>query len=214
MRAYSRRMQCHLADHPLRNSIRLQLKSHPLLAGLDEAAHAELLEGLVIEEGHRGERLMEQGSCELRHYFILEGLLKRVVTSAEGREMTLNFASEGDMETCYEARHSQAGCGFAIVCAKRALVASLPMDAWCGFIDRHPAAQQAFQARLLQLGAAIVDHAVALLLLDAPSRVHRFSFRHPELVQRLPQKDVASHLNLSPETLCRLTRRHRPAIAP
>jgi CRP-like cAMP-binding protein len=213
MRAYSRRMQCHLADHPLRNSIRLQLKSHPLLAGLDEAAHAELLEGLVIEEGQRGERLMEQGSCELRHYFILEGLLKRVVTSAEGREMTLNFASEGDMETCYEARHQQAGCGFAIVCARRALVASLSMDAWCGFIDRHPAAQQAFQERLLRLGAAIVDHAVALLLLDAPSRVNRFSFRHPELVERLPQKDVASHLNLSPETLCRLTRRHRPAVA-
>jgi CRP-like cAMP-binding protein len=205
-------MQCTLADHPLRNTIRLQLKTHPLLAGLDAAAHAELLERLVIEEGHRGERLLEQGSRELRHYFILEGLLKRVVTSAEGREMTLHFAREGDMETCYEARRQQAGCGFSVVCAKRALVASLTMDDWCAFMSRHPAAHQAFQERLLQLGAAIVDHAVALLLLDAPSRVHRFSFRHPELVERLPQKDVASHLNLSPETLCRLTRRYRPVV--
>jgi CRP-like cAMP-binding protein len=206
-------MQCQLAEHPLRNTIRLQLKSHPLLAGLSEAALAELFEALTIEEGQRGQRLMEQGSRELRHYFILEGMLKRVVTSAEGREMTLSFAPEGDMETCYEARQAQAGCGFAIVCAKRALVASLPLDAWCAFIGRYPVAHQAFQERLLQLGAAIVDHAVALLLLDAPSRVHRFSFRHPDLVRRLPQKDVASHLNLSPETLCRLTRRHRPAVA-
>lgn len=206
-------MPCPLADHPSRNSIRLRLQSHPLLAGLQEPALAGLFEVLTIEEGQRGQRLIEQGSHALRHYFVLEGLLKRVVTSAQGREMTLSFAHEGGMETCYEARHSEAGCGFAIVCARRALVASLPLEAWCAFMQRHPAAQQAFQERLVQLGAAIVDHAVALLLLDAPSRVHRFSFRHPELIQRLPQKDVASHLNLSPETLCRLTRRHRPQIA-
>ena len=204
-------MHCTLLDHPLRNTLRLQLKAHRLLAGLGDAAREELFGLLVIEEGHRGERLLEQGSRELRHYFVLEGLLKRVVTSAEGREMTLHFADEGDMATSYEAWRQQAPAGFAIVCAKRALVASLTMDEWCAFMARHAAAQHAFQERLLQQGAAIVDHAVALLLLDAPSRVHQFSFRHPDLVQRLPQKDVASHLNLSPETLCRLTRRQRPA---
>ena len=206
-------MTCPLSNHPLRNSISLQLKSHPLLAGLDNKAHAELFAMLHVQEGHRGERLLEQGSRELRHFFVVEGLLKRVVTSPEGREMTLHFAREGDFETCYEAWRQQSGSAFAIICAKRALLASLPMSDWVAFMERHPAARLAFQDRVLQLGAAIVDHAVALLLLDAPSRVHQFSFRHPELVERLPQKDVASHLNLSAETLCRLTRRHRPALA-
>lgn len=207
-------MQYALSEHALRNTLRLQLRSHPLLAGLGEAAHQELFECLVIEEGQRGQRLLEQGSPELRQYFVLEGLLKRVVTSAGGREMTLHFSGEGDMETCYEAWRQHSGAGFAVVCARRALVASLPMDEWCAYMRRHPAAHQAFQERLLQMGAAIVDHAVALLLLDAPSRVHQFAFRNPELVQRLPQKDLASHLNLSPETLCRLSRRsRRPALA-
>lgn len=207
------RMKYPLANHPLRNSISLQLKSHPLLAGLGDEAHAELFAQLLVHEGHRGERLLEQGSTDLQHFFVVEGLLKRVVTSAEGREMTLHFAREGDFETCYEAWRQQTGSPFAVICAKRALLASLPMGDWCAFMDRHPAARQAFQDRVLQLGAAIVDHAVALLLLDAPSRVHQFSYRHPELIERLPQKDVASHLNLSAETLCRLTRRQRPQLA-
>lgn len=206
-------MKCPLSNHPLRNTIRLQLKSHPLVAGLSDTAREELFALLQVQEGHRGEQLLEQGSRDLRHFFVIEGLLKRVVTSAEGREMTLHFAGEGDVETCYEAWRQQTGAGFSVVCARRALVAALPMAEWCAFMDRHPAAQQAFHDRLVQIGAAIVDHAVGLLLLDAPSRVHRFSFRHPELVQRLPQKDVASHLNLSAETLCRLTRRQRSALA-
>ena len=51
-------------------------------------------------------------------------------------------------------------------------------------------------------------------MLDAATRVTQFAGRHPELAERLPQKDVASHLNLSAETLCRLTRRQRaPGLA-
>jgi CRP-like cAMP-binding protein len=199
-----------LAAHPLRNTIRLKLKSHPLLAQLDdEAAYEELFSLIEVHECSRGERLLEQGGQDLRHFFVIEGVLKRMVTSSEGREMTLHFAGEGDMETCFEAWRQHTGSGFAIVCAQRSLIASLPMDDWYAFLERHPAVRRQFHERLVLLGAAIVEHAVALLLLDAPSRVNRFSFRHPELVGRLPQKDVASHLNLSAETLCRLTRRHR-----
>ena len=81
-----------LSMHPLRNSLRLQLTRHPLLAELDEAAFAELAELLVIQDAHRGECLLEQGSRELRQFFVLEGLIKRTVSSLQGREMTLRFA--------------------------------------------------------------------------------------------------------------------------
>jgi CRP-like cAMP-binding protein len=205
-------MQNPLTHHPMRNNIRLQLRRHLLLAGLDDAAHEELAAMLSVHEGARGERLVEQGSRDLQHFFIVEGVLKRVVTSPEGREMTLHFAGEGDMETCFDAWRRNVGASFSIVCAQRTVVASLPMAAWYAFLERHPAVRRQFHERLVLLGAAIVEHAVGLLLLDAPGRVNQFSYKHPELVERLPQKDVASHLNLSAETLCRLTRRHRTTL--
>jgi CRP-like cAMP-binding protein len=86
------------------------------------------------------------------------------------------------------------------------------MADWCELLERHPAVQRAFQQRLVQISAAIVEHAVGLLLLDAPSRVQQFSCKHRELVERLPHKDLASYLNLSAETFCRVTKRHRPAL--
>lgn len=205
-------MKFPLSNHPLRKTIGCQLKSHPLLTGLDDAAHAELAGLLSVHEGQRGERLLEQGSRDLHQFFVLEGLLKRVVSSAQGREMTLRFAAEQDMETGYEAWTQYTGSGFAVVCTKRSLVACLPMGDWAAFLERHPGVQTRFHERLVQVGAAMVEHAVGLLLLDAPSRVHQFSSRHPDLADRLPHKDVASFLNLSAETFCRLTRPHRRAL--
>ena len=202
-------MNCPLALHALRNTIRLKLHAQPALQPLGEAAFAELAGLLVVQEGLRGEKLLEQGRGELRHFFVIEGLLKRVVTNPEGREMTIHFAGEGDFESCWDAYKQGTPLRHSVVCAARSLVVSLSMADWCAFLARHPLAERAFHERLVAIGSAIAEHAVTLLMLDAATRVMQFSDRHPELVERLPQKDVASHLNLSAETLCRLTRRHR-----
>lgn len=200
-------MKCQLHSHPRRHLLQLLLSRHPLVAPLDAAARDELLELVSLQEGQRGERLVEQGSQDLRQFFVLEGLLKRVVTSAQGREMTMRFAGEGDFETFHDARRRHVDAPYAIVCAARSCVAWLPMAQWCEFLRRHPAAQLAFQERVVALGETLVEHAVSLLLLDAPGRFEAFQREHPQLTGRLVQKDLASHLNLSAETLSRLSRR-------
>lgn len=206
-------MKCPLSNHPQCRFLRLQFTRHPLLAELDEAARAELCEGLVVQDAHRGECLLEQGSHELCQFFVLEGLIKRVVTSPQGREMTLRFAGEGDFETCYDAWRRHDAVAYSVVCAATGCVAGLSMGAWCDFLARHPRAQQAFHDRVVALGQTLVEHAVGLLMLDASQRVDAFSRRHPQLVGRLVQKDLASHLNLSAETLCRLSRRAEARLA-
>jgi hypothetical protein len=50
----------------------------------------------------------------------------------------------------------------------------------------------------------IMAHTITLHLLDAPGRVRRFLRKHPELLDRIPQKELATYLNLSAETLSRL----------
>ncbi|HJV71453.1 Crp/Fnr family transcriptional regulator [Ideonella sp.] len=202
-----------LTNHPQCHFLRLQVKRHPLLSELDDAALEELAEMLVVQDGQRGECLLEQGEHELRQYFVLEGLLKRIVTSPQGREMTLRFAGEGDFETFYDAWRRRDAAPYSVVCAARSCIASLTMSEWCTFLARHPAARQAFHDHVVALGETLVEHAVGLLLLDAPARVDAFSRQHPQLMERLVQRDLASHLNLSAETLCRLSRRAECRVA-
>jgi CRP-like cAMP-binding protein len=198
-------MKYPLQNHPQRHTLRLQLGRNTLLADLDDTAVSELAGLLVVDEAQRGDYLLEQGGCGLRQFFVLAGLLKRIVTSPRGREVTLRFAGDGDFETCHDAcSRRQAAVPYSVVAAARSCVASLPMNDWYNFLDRHPQARQAFDERIAALGQSLVEHAVGLLLLDAPARVDAFSRLHPNLIGRLVQKDLASHLNLSAETLCRL----------
>jgi CRP-like cAMP-binding protein len=200
-------MKCPLPNHPQYRVLRLQLMRHPLLAMLDEASFAPLAEQIVVQEAHRGECLLAQGGRELRQFFVLDGLVKRVVCNPQGREMTLRFAGEGDFETCHDAWRHQDAAAYSVVCAARCCVASLSMQEWAAFLSQQAAARQVFHERLAALGESLVAHTIGLLLLDAPSRVSAFIRQHPLLVERLMQKDLASHLNLSAETLCRLSRR-------
>jgi CRP-like cAMP-binding protein len=143
----------------------------------------------------------------MEQYFILEGILKRVVSNAEGKEMILRFADEHDMETSYAALRLGTPTPYGIVCVTKARVASLPLTVWTEFLAQRPALRELFELAVMRGMGDIMAHTITLHLLDAPGRVHRFMRKHPELVDRIPSKELASYLNLSAETLSRLRKR-------
>jgi CRP/FNR family transcriptional regulator, dissimilatory nitrate respiration regulator len=196
-----------LANHPERNVIRLQLKQNVALEGLTDEDRAELEPHLVIIDGHKGDFLLHQGVREMEQYFILDGILKRVVSNTEGKQMILRFADERDMETSYAAMRLGQPTPYGIVCVTKARVASLPLKEWIDFLNRHAQTKELFEYCVMRGMSEIMAHTITLHLLDAPGRVHRFMRKHPELVDRIPSKELASYLNLSAETLSRLKKR-------
>jgi CRP-like cAMP-binding protein len=198
-----------LSSHPEQNIIRVQLKQNEVLKGLSDSDRAELEARLVVVEGNKSDFLLHQGVREMEQYFILDGVLKRVVSNPQGKEMILRFAAEGGMETSYAAWRLGTPTPYGIVCVTKARVASLPLKEWVEFLDRHPGTKHLFEYNVMGLMSDVMAHTITLHLLDAPGRVQRFMRKHPELVDRIPQKELASYLNLSAETLSRLRQRQR-----
>ena len=193
-----------LAEHPERNVIRLELRRNVILQSLNETLLAELEPHLTIVDSRKGDLLLNQGVREMGQYFILSGILKRVVTNPEGKEMILRFAGADDMETSYAAWRLGTPTPYGIVCVSKARVARLTMTEWVAFLERHPEAKSSFEYNVMRVMSEIMAHTITLHLLDAPGRVHRFMRKQPELLELLPQKQLASYLNLSAETLSRL----------
>jgi CRP-like cAMP-binding protein len=194
-------------NHPEKNIIRVQLRQNVVLKDMSEAAHAELEGALAVVDCHKGDFLLHQGVHEMEQYFILDGILKRVVATPQGKEMILRFADERDMETSYAAWCLKTPTPYSIVCVTKARVVKLPMPQWVAFMDRHPEVKKPFEYYVMNLMSEIMAHTITLHMLDAPGRVHRFLRKHPEFFDRIPKKELAAYLNLSAETLSRLKQR-------
>jgi CRP-like cAMP-binding protein len=190
-----------------RTRTRDQLRQNVTLKLMDERVFAELEPHLVVVDCRKGDHLLNQGDHEMEQYFVLDGILKRVVTSDSAKEMILRFAAEGDIETSYAAWRLKTPAPYSIVAVTKARVAKLPLPKWVSFIENHPATKHDFEYEVMRLMSEIMAHTITLHLLDAPGRLQRFFRKHEELADRLPKKELASYLNLCAETLSRLKAR-------
>jgi len=193
-----------LATHPQKNSLRLLLRKNRVLEGMTPAQWSELEPLLVLADYRKGDPLVRQGDEEMEQFFILEGMLKRVVSNPQGREMILRFAAETEMDTSYAAWRLRTPVPYSIVAVTKVRAAQLPMPLWAEFLERHPDVKSRFEYEVMKLMSEVMAHSITLHLLDAPGRLLRFQRKHPELAGRIPKKELAAYLNLTPETLSRL----------
>ncbi len=196
-----------LLAHPDLARIRSRLRKNRVLRVLSPSQWAELEPLLVVSRYGKNEALVRQGEREMRQLFILEGVLKRVVADKCGHRMTLRFASDLDMDTSYAARRLGTPVPYSIVASTKVEVAELEMTSWIDYLERHEGIRRAFEHEVLKVMSEVLDHCIALHMNDGYGRLSGYEAAKGRLKRRLSDKDLASYLNLTPETLSRLRQR-------
>src|SRR5205085_12423419 len=126
-----------LANHPEAAEIRERLRSNIVLRRLQKSDFDALEADLSVVDYKKADVLLSQGAHEMEQYFVLDGILKRVVTSPEGKEMILRFAHEADTDTSYAAWKLRTPAPYSIRAVTKARVAMLPLPQWAAFLDAH-----------------------------------------------------------------------------
>lgn len=125
---------------------------------------------------------------------MLDGILKRIVSSADAKEMILRFAIEKDIETSYAAWRLKTAAPYSIASVTKARVARMPMKKWAEFLDEHKSLKEreSFEFEVMRLMSEIMAHTITLHMLDAPGRVERFLRKYEDLFELLPKKRAGS----------------------
>jgi len=146
--------------------------------------------------------ITEEASVENYFNFIIKGLARKYYKRGK-EEINTQISFEGHILHSQESFHSRTPSEYVVEAIEPTTLVSITYDD----LEKIYARSQ----RMEHLGRLIITHTMVLkdrwqiqLVMHTPrERFIYFVNRDPELLQRVPQKYLASYLNIKPETFSR-----------
>jgi CRP/FNR family transcriptional regulator len=180
------------------------LSAHPYLCDLDAAQVERLARAAVLRHLARGEILALEGDPSVSAYFIIEGRIRALKSSAQGREQIVEELTPGQL--LYLVPLLDGGpLPVTTQAATRATLLGLARETWLALLHDHPdlvmTVLREFALRLRRLTALVED----LSLRSVPERLARLLLTRATAAEahRLTQREMAAQLGTVREVLAR-----------
>lgn len=157
---------------------------------------------ITVRKFGKKQIITEDGTVENYFNFIIKGLARKYYKKGK-EEINTQISFEGHILHSQESFHSRTPSEYVVEAIEPTTLVSITFDD----LERIYARSQ----RMEHLGRLIITHTMVLkdrwqiqLVMHTPrERFIHFVNRNPELLQRVPQKYLASYLNIKPETFSR-----------
>lgn len=168
----------------------------------DEEFKTYLLPFITIRKFGKKELLTRAGEVENWFNFIGKGLIRKYYLR-DREEINTQISLEGHIIHSQESFHSRTPSEYYVEAIEPSIVASVTYD--------NMEAAYTQSQKMEHLGRLVITYTMVLkdrwqmrlVKLNPRERFIQFVTRNPELVLRVPQKFLASYLNIKPETFSR-----------
>lgn len=172
------------------------------IALTDDEYRAHIMPYITIRKFGKKEILTRPGEIENWFNFIGKGLIRKYYLKGT-EEINTQISMEGHIIHSQESFHSRTASEYAVETIEPSIVVSATYD--------QLEAAFAQSQKMEHMGRMVITHTMVLkdrwqmqlVKLTPRERFIQFVTRNPELVQRVPQKYLASYLNIKPETFSR-----------
>lgn len=155
-------------------------------------------------EVEKNELLVMQGQTSQRTFFVGQGCLRIFFITEDGQEATRYIAFENNFATCLSSFIAKApSLEFVQALIPSSLLYITHKDFY-HLLEIIPSWEKFYRHYLEKAYVNNTNRLMSFLALDAKERYRQLLETNPEVVQRLPNKIVATYLNISQETLSRL----------
>lgn len=184
-----------------------------LLSKLESAAgvrlpHKERVErSLEVFELAPGEFAFRQGDRARGIYVVRRGLLKQYYVDTDGHCWIKSFTPENSAFACVEALESNSPASFASQAIEHSIVERVPYSVVEELARLAREWERARTVAYTTLARIKVRRERDLLMLSPEQLYEQFAATAPELSERIPQKDLASYLGVTPVGLNRIIKR-------
>lgn len=164
---------------------------------------------LQVRSLKAGETVFGQGWEHPYIYAVRSGLLKSSYLSEDGDEWIKSFAYEGRFFGTLAALEPDGRTSYTVTALEPCTVEQLDYRVLTKLAAIHLPWARALHALILGISARREQRELELRTLGPEQRYIAFKDAYPGLAQRITQKDLARHLNLTPVGLNRIVTRVR-----
>lgn len=168
---------------------------------------AEELEALInsieVRSVDKKVRLTDVNETEKYLYFVIKGLARKFFVKGK-EEIITQIAKEGELISSSVSYFSGNPSGYVVETIEPTTFYSLHHDKAEQLYGRYPKLERLSRLIITELFLQKEIWELERIRYSTKDRFLRFMNENPELFQRVPQKYLASYLNIKPETFSRL----------
>lgn len=175
-------------------------------APLSEEEINGIKESIEIQLFKKGDILLEEDQISQECYFIYKGCIRQYYI-VDAEEKTTNFYTEHQSIFFQESTSNQTSCGFYLSCVEDCILLLGNEKKESDLYSRFP--QFANLAKtMIEESFGQQQTLLSSFITDSPEQRYLNLLKNrPDLIQRVPQYQIASYIGIKPESLSRIRKR-------
>lgn len=175
-------------------------------APLSDAEIRGILESLNLKTFKKGAVLLREGQIAELCHFVLKGCVRQYYL-VDGTERTTNFYTEGEPVAPYSGDFEGKPSKFYLECVEDCILTASPPGAQGELFKKFPQFEAISRTATEHEWSKSQDRFAAFILNSPEQRYLELLKTRPDLLDRVPQYQLASFLGVAPESLSRIRRR-------
>lgn len=175
------------------------------IAPVSDAEFDQIFEMLNIKQHKKGKILLREGQLGNICYFVLQGCVRQFYL-LDGEERTTNFFTEGQPVTSTFVFDDKASKFFLVCNEDCTLIEGRPEDEQ-NFMEKMPRMEMLNRVGVEMELQKSQENFADFMMNSAEERYQNLLKTRPDLLDRVPQYQLASFLGVTPESLSRIRKR-------
>lgn len=175
--------------------------------GLTDSEKETLAESLPVRTFGKGYHLLRQGAPYHECFHIFKGCVRQYFLDDEGNEKTVAFFTEGDTAALLDIAYLKKPSPYFWECTEETTVLVGDLTSESDILERYPALQKLIRDMLEEnLGKS--QASLSTYISSSPEqRYLNLARTRADLLERVPQYQIASFLGITAESLSRIRKR-------